>query len=98
MQRSSVKRRRSSIDSRRGSSARSRSLDALCKRELVALVSELRAQNNSSAEASINHPAADTTPIEDIAPPRPARVPCLFVDQPVRSGQIIEFPAGDVTV
>jgi len=58
----------------------------------------LRAQNNPSTEASINNSAADTSPIEDIAPPKPSRVPCLFVDQPVRSGQIIEFPAGDVTV
>ena len=98
MQRSRVKRRRSSVDSRQRSSAQSRSLDALCRRELVALVSELRAQNNPSTEASINNSAAGTTPIEDIAPPRPDRVPCLFIDKPVRSGQIIEFPAGDVTV
>ena len=59
---------------------------------------ELRAQNNPSTEASINNSAAGTTPIEEIAPPRPDRVPCLFIDKPVRSGQIIEFPAGDVTV
>ena len=98
MQRSRVKRRRSSVDSRQRSSAQSRSLDALCRRELVALVSELRAQNNPSTEASINNSAAGTTSIEEIAPPRPDRVPCLFIDKPVRSGQIIEFPAGDVTV
>ena len=98
MQRSRVKPRRSSVDSRQRSSAQSRSLDALCKRELVALVSELRAQNNPSIESSINNSAAGTTPIEDIAPPRPDRVPCLFIDKPVRSGQIVEFPAGDVTV
>ena len=98
MQRSRVKRSRSSVDSRQRSSAQSRSLDALCRRELVALVSELRAQNNPSTEASINNSAAGTTPIEEIAPPRPDRAPCLFIDKPVRSGQIIEFPAGDVTV
>ena len=66
--------------------------------EFVALVSELRAQNNPGTEASINNSAAGTTSIEEIAPPRPDRVPCLFIDKPVRSGQIIEFPAGDVTV
>jgi len=29
---------------------------------------------------------------------RPARIPCLVIDESVRSGQVIEFPQGDVTV
>src|SRR3954464_9392745 len=103
MKRSSAKRRRSRIDPRRGSCARSHSLEALRKRELVALVSELQAQNKSSNDLTIENSAAENTPIEDTgraaAPvPTPAQVPCLFIDQHVRSGQNIEFPAGDVTV
>ena len=29
---------------------------------------------------------------------RPAHIPCLVIDESVRSGQVIEFPQGDVTV
>src|SRR3954466_821042 len=98
MKRSSAKRRRASIDPGRRSCP-SHSLEALCKRDLVALISELQAQNK--AILSIDNSADENNPIEDTglaAAPVPTPVPCLFIDQPVRSGQNIEFPAGDVTV
>jgi len=103
MKRSSTKPRRGSKKSRQVSSAPHPNLNALSKRELVALLSELQAQNNPSPEVSIDHPSCDEPAIRDAsrptgAAPGPAQVPSLFIDQPVRSGQTIEFPAGDVTV
>src|SRR3954451_1409972 len=102
MKRSSAKRPRASIDPRRRSCA-THSLETLCKRELVALISELQAQNKGEQAASVEKSADENTPMEDtgraaapVAPP--GNIPCLFIDQPVRSGQNIEFPAGDVTV
>ena len=102
MRRSSANRRRSSTASRRGPSARSVDVSALRKRELVALVSELQAQNKAGSDLAIDNVPSRTHSIEDVAHAAaplstPARVPCLFIDQPVRSGQNIEFD-GNVTV
>jgi septum site-determining protein MinC len=78
-------------------------LESLCRRELVALVSKLQEQNKSRLAASsldsstTRHPAESAQRAEAPAS-TPVRVPSLFVDHSVRSGQTIEFPAGDVTV
>jgi septum site-determining protein MinC len=78
---------------KRGSSTRSPVLNAMCKRELVALVSELQAQFEQRPVAP-----ASTVEHADSAPAQPAlHIPSLVIDESVRSGQIIEF-AGDVTV
>src|SRR3954464_9794250 len=102
MKRSSGKRPQASIKPGRRSCA-SHSLDALSKRHLLALISELQAENKSSNINCIENSAAHDAPIEVIGPaaapvPTPAQVSSLFIDQPVRSGQNIEFPAGDVTI
>src|SRR4051812_198397 len=55
---SSAKRRRASIDSGRGSCA-SHSLEALSKKHLVALISELQAQNKSTNVVPIDNSADD---------------------------------------
>ena len=90
MPQSSAKRRRRSSGPQ-ASSRRSANLSALCKSELVALVSELQAQGRPAPE----QPAvADASP----ATAKPLRGPCLFIDDSVRSGQTVEFPDGDVTV
>src|SRR3954470_13283636 len=99
MQQSSPKRRRRSTRPR-GASRRSANRSALCKSELVALVSELQAQGKPAPEVpagdiSLEQPAAAEPPT---APAKPLRGPCLFIDDSVRSGQTVEFPDGDVTV
>jgi septum site-determining protein MinC len=91
MQQSSAKRRRRSTGPQ-ASSRRSAKLSALCKSELVALVSELQAQGRPAAEVA----AGDISGAPAAA--KPLRGPCLFIDDSVRSGQTIEFPDGDVTV
>src|SRR4051794_12385627 len=99
MQQSSPKRRRRSTRPR-GASRRSANLSALCKSELVALVSELQAQGKPAPEAEDISPETPAGAVVD-APPTPAkpsRAPCLFIDDSVRSGQTVEFPDGDVTV
>ena len=101
MPRARTKRKPSMIDSPRGSTVRPRSLERLCRRELVALVSKLQEQNKglevSSVETATTNPAESAQRAEAPAS-TPVRVPSLFVDHSVRSGQTIEFPAGDVTV
>jgi septum site-determining protein MinC len=91
MQQSSAKRRRRSTGPQ-ASSRRSAKLSALCKSELVALVSELQAQGRPAAEVA----AGDISGAPAAA--KPLRGPCLFIDDSVRSGQTVEFPDGDVTV
>jgi septum site-determining protein MinC len=103
MQQSSAKRRRRSAGPQ-ASSRRSANLSALCKSELVALVSELQAQGRPAPEVAagdISGAPAPEEPAVAEAPPaaaKPLRGPCLFIDDSVRSGQTIEFPDGDVTV
>jgi septum site-determining protein MinC len=78
---------------------RSPDLSALPKRELVALVCELQARVDqwkvTLALPPENPSVMDTVPAQS---PLPARIPCLVIDESVRSGQVIEFPEGDVTV
>src|SRR3954451_1344270 len=103
MQQSSAKRRRRSAGPQ-ASSRRSANLSALCKSELVALVSELQAQARPAPEGAagdITGARAPEQPAVAEAPPvaaKPLRGPCLFIDDSVRSGQTVEFPDGDVTV
>ena len=103
MQQSSAKRRRRAV-SPLASSRRSTNLSALCKSELVALVSELQAQGRPAAEVAAGDipdaPAPEKPAVADAAPEaaKPLRGPCLFIDDSVRSGQTVEFPDGDVTV
>jgi septum site-determining protein MinC len=78
---------------KQGSSTRSPVLNAMPKRELIALVSELQAQIEQSPVAPTSTAEHRVTAPAQKAPP----VPCLIIDDSVRSGQIIEFP-GDVTV
>ena len=78
---------------------RSSDLSALSKRELVALVSELQARVEQGQVIGVVSPESPSMP--DTAPGqpgRPAHIPCLVIDESVRSGQVIEFPQGDVTV
>jgi septum site-determining protein MinC len=78
---------------------RSPNLSALCKSELVAFVSQLQAQIKLADQIGAGDVAAEKALVEDkAAAPKPARAPCLFVEGSVRSGQVIEFPDGDVTV
>jgi septum site-determining protein MinC len=73
----------------------------LCKGELVAFVSELEARKSLADQPVPDDVCADKATCQDTAPaeaPKAARAPCLFIDQSVRSGQVIEFPDGDVTV
>jgi septum site-determining protein MinC len=104
MQQSSAKRRRRAA-SPQASSRRSTNLSALCKSELVALVSQLQAQGKQAPEevaaGDISGAPAPEKPAVAGAPPvaaKPLRGPCLFIDDSVRSGQTVEFPDGDVTV
>jgi septum site-determining protein MinC len=103
MQQSSAKRRRRSAGPQ-ASPRRSANLSALCKSELVALVSELQAQGRPAPEVvagDISGARAPEQPaVADVSPPaaKPLRGPCLFIDDSVRSGQTVEFPDGDVTV
>jgi septum site-determining protein MinC len=83
----------------RGSSTRSSDLSALRKRELVALVSELQARVEQGQVIGVVSPESPSMPDTAPAQPgRPAHIPCLVIDESVRSGQVIEFPQGDVTV
>jgi septum site-determining protein MinC len=103
MQQSSAKRRRRAAGPQ-ASPRRSANLSALCKSELVALVSELQAQGRPAPEVADGDisgaPAPEKPAVADAAPAaaKPLRGPCLFIDDSVRSGQTIEFPDGDVTV
>jgi septum site-determining protein MinC len=99
MQQSSAKRRRRST-SPQASPRRSANLSALCKSELVALVSELQAQGRPTAEVAASDISPEQPAVAEAPPvaPKPPRGPCLFIDDSVRSGQTVEFPDGDVTV
>jgi len=78
---------------------RSSDLSALSKRELVALVSELQARVEQGQVIAVVSPESPSMPDTAPAQPgRPAHIPCLVIDESVRSGQVIEFHQGDVTV
>lgn len=77
-------------------SGRLPTLSSLSKKELVALVLQLQAKGEHEPTPA----NADREPVQP-AGPRPIFVPdapCLFIDGSIRSGQVVEFPAGDVTV
>ena len=73
---------------------------AMPRRQLIALISELRTKIEQVAEATQPTPAESSSiSITAPAPPAlPSRVPCLVIDNSVRSGQVIDYPDGDVTV
>jgi septum site-determining protein MinC len=73
---------------------------AMSRRQLIAFISELQTKIEKVAETT---PAltAESSSISITAPAPPAlpsRVPCLVIDNSVRSGQVIDYPDGDVTV
>jgi septum site-determining protein MinC len=68
-------------------------LAALSKRELVSLVETLRRQSSDVLEAAVPKPA---DPPEDAQTQRTPN--SLVIDGSVRSGQVVEFLDGDVTV
>src|SRR5215208_8050353 len=83
-----------------GSSPRSPDLSAMPRRQLIALVSELQAKIEQAADVTGPLPVANAS-ISDEALAQSALqvgVPSLIVDHSVRSGQIIDYPQGDVTV
>ena len=83
-----------------GSSPRSPDLSAMPRRQLIALVSELQAKIEQAADVTGPLPVANAS-ISDEALAQSALqvgVPSLVVDHSVRSGQIIDYPQGDVTV
>jgi septum site-determining protein MinC len=67
-------------------------LGALTRRELVSLVNQLRSK---CAEVHASSTSAAASSQVDSAEPAPTS---LVIDGSVRSGQVIEFLAGDVTV
>jgi septum site-determining protein MinC len=85
---------------KQGSSACPPDLSAMPKRKLIALVCELQTKIEQAAEVTRASPVENAS-MSDTALAQPAlrvRVPCLVIDHSVRSGQIIEYPEGDVTV
>src|SRR3954447_21186085 len=75
-------------------------LSAMPKRRLIAIISELQTKIEQVAEVTQAVPAesASISITAPASPGRPHRVPCLVIDNSVRSGQVIEYPDGDVTV
>ena len=95
-QRSALRKRAGQAQSR---VTRSPDFSALPKRQLIALISELQTRIKQVAEVTQAIPAeSSSTSITAPAPAIPVRVPCLVIDNSVRSGQVIEYPDGDVTV
>src|SRR3954466_6500749 len=91
---------RSSQARRAHSLPRSPDLSAMPRRQLIALVSELQAKIEQAAEVTGALPVANAS-IPDAALAQSALqvgVPSLVVDHSVRSGQIIDYHQGDVTV
>ena len=79
---------------------RSPDFSALPKRQLIALISELQTRIKQVAEVAQAIPAESSSTLitAPALPAIPVRVPCLVIDNSVRSGQVIEYPDGDVTV
>lgn len=74
----------------------SSNLSSLSKKELVALVLQLQARGEQQCKPG----NADGDPFQP-GGPQPTSVadaPRLVIDGSIRSGQVVEFPAGDVTV
>src|SRR4051794_18168769 len=72
---------------------------AMPRRQLIALISDLQTKIEQVAEATRALTAESSMSITAPAPPAlPGRVPCLVIDNSVRSGQVIDYPDGDVTV
>src|SRR5215217_2279490 len=73
---------------------------AMPRHQLIALISELRMKIEQVDEATQPRAAESSSIlITPPAPPAlPSRVPCLVIDNSVRSGQVIDYPDGDVTV
>jgi septum site-determining protein MinC len=100
MKQSSATRKRRATGSRRRSAKRPPDLSVMCKSELAAFMSALQTQAQPGCQAAEGLPIASSS-VQDPTlahAPKPVRPPCLFIDESVRSGQVIEFPDGDVTV
>jgi hypothetical protein len=93
-----MKRSRRSSRRRTGRTTRSPNLSTLCKGELVAFVSELEAQKKLASQSAPDQISADAAAEPALHRVPKAPVPCLFVEEAVRSGQVIDFPGGDVVV
>ena len=93
--------RRSAIRKRaRRGQGSSTSFSAMPKHELIALISQLQTKIEQVGEVTQSIPAEScSTSITAPTPPAlPSRAPCLIIDNSVRSGQVIDYPDGDVTV
>src|SRR5829696_7040740 len=78
----------------------STSFSAMPKHQLIALISQLQTKIEQVGEVTQSIPAKScSTSITAPTPPAlPSRAPCLIIDNSVRSGQVIDYPDGDVTV
>jgi septum site-determining protein MinC len=93
--------RRSAIRKRAGrGQGSSTSFSAMPKHQLIALISQLQTKIEQVGEVTQSIPAEScSTSITAPTPPAlPSRAPCLIIDNSVRSGQVIDYPDGDVTV
>jgi len=70
------------------------------KHQLIALISQLQTKIEQVGEVTQSIPAesCSTSMTAPTPPALPNRVPCLIIDNSVRSGQVIDYPDGDVTV
>src|SRR5215217_6146007 len=73
---------------------------AMPRRQLIAFILELQTKIEQVGEATQALTAESSSiSITASAPPAlPSRVPCLVIDNSVRSGQVIDYPDGDVPV
>src|SRR5215204_4573935 len=64
------------------------------------VISQLQTKIEQVGEVTQSIPAKScSTSITAPTPPAlPSRAPCLIIDNSVRSGQVIDYPDGDVTV
>ena len=99
---SGAKRRRHSAGAHRRARDQAIDLNAMSKRELVALVTELQARAKASPPICGLEASPEAAPSEtsgEISEPARASAPtCLYVTESIRSGQTIEFSDGDVIV
>src|SRR5215213_8119692 len=76
-----------------GSSA---GFSAMPKHQLIALISQLQTKIEQVGE--VTQSSCSTSITAPTPPALPSRAPCLIIDNSVRSGQVIDYPDGDVTV
>ena len=89
--------RRSAIRKRAGrGQGSSTSFSAMPKHQLIALISQLQTKIEQVGE--VTQSSCSTSITASTPPALPGRAPCLIIDNSVRSGQVIDYPDGDVTV